>query len=255
MLRLLNEATPRPEVLVRVPERVPPPGLAPIATVTLLLYVVSALPLEFCATTTTAGVITRPAVVVLGWTVNARCVAVLPEPAMPMMWLIAASHAAASTATAIIMTCALRMGRSSRLLPVTFGSHIMQMRVLVGTSGYNYPEWKGPFYPPKLPAGVRCAFEFRHPSWFADDVYGLLRAGNAALCVADTEDVTTPLEATADFGYFRLRDEGYTKQVLAKWAETVRDMGRGWNDAFVFFKHEEAGIGPKLAQQFAGMIG
>src|SRR5438034_965431 len=144
------------------------------------------------------------------------------------------------------------------------------MRVLVGTSGYNYPAWKGPFYPPKLPAsgmlsyyaerplippGVRCAFEFRHASWFSDDVYGLLRGRNAALCIADTEEATTPLEVTADFGYFRLRDEGYSKEALAKWAETVRELGRGWNDAFVFFKHEESGIGPKLAQQFAGMVG
>ncbi len=233
------------------------------------------------------------------------------------------------------------------------------MRVLVGTSGYNYPEWKGPFYPAKLPAtkmlsyyaerlptveinytfyrmpnakivaawseatppqftfvlkapkrithdsrlkfvdkplayfcetaralgpklgpllfqlppnfkkdaerlrdllplipeGVRCAFEFRHATWFADDVYELLRGRNAALCIADTEEATTPLEVTADFGYFRLRDEGYSKKALAKWAESVRGLGQGWNDAFVFFKHEEAGIGAKLAQEFAGMVG
>jgi len=82
-----------------------------------------------------------------------------------------------------------------------------------------------------------------------------LRGRNAALCIADTEEATTPLEVTADFGYFRLRDEGYSKEALAKWAETVRELGRGWNDAFVFFKHEESGIGPKLAQEFAGMVG
>src|SRR3989442_6990736 len=102
MLRLLNVATPRAEVMVRVPERVPPPGLAPSATVTLFVYAVAALPLGFCATTTTAGVITRPAVVLLGCTVNTRCVAPLPEPARPMKWLRPASHAAASTAAAII---------------------------------------------------------------------------------------------------------------------------------------------------------
>jgi uncharacterized protein YecE (DUF72 family) len=107
---------------------------------------------------------------------------------------------------------------------------------------------------PLIPAGVRCAFEFRHATWFADDVYELLRGRNAALCIADTEDATTPLEATADFGYFRLRDEGYTKKELGKWAETVRGLGKGWTDAFVFFKHEEAGIGPKLAAQFATLV-
>jgi uncharacterized protein YecE (DUF72 family) len=60
-----------------------------------------------------------------------------------------------------------------------------------------------------LPPDLRCAFEFRHASWFADDVYDLLRARHAALCVADTEAGTTPLVATADLGYFRLRDQGY----------------------------------------------
>jgi uncharacterized protein YecE (DUF72 family) len=75
--------------------------------------------------------------------------------------------------------------------------------------------------------------------------------GNAALCVADTEEKHTPLVATADFGYMRLRDEGYTKQDLDEWGKRVRDLGQGWQDAFIFFKHEESGIGPKLAQEFA----
>ena len=76
----------------------------------------------------------------------------------------------------------------------------------------------------QLPAGLRCAFEFRHDSWFADDVYERLRAANAALCVADTEEATTPLEATADWGYFRLRDEGYTPADLEEWARAIRRL-------------------------------
>lgn len=232
------------------------------------------------------------------------------------------------------------------------------MRVLVGTSGYNYPEWKGTFYPPKLPAaqmlkyyaerlhaveinytfyrmpnaktvagwseatppdftfvlkaprrithdsrlkfvdkplaffcetaaglgsklgpllfqlppnfkkdtdrlryflpllppGVRCAFEFRHASWFVDEIYDLLRGRNVALCIADTEEATTALVPTADFGYFRLRDEGYTKKDLARWATKLRDLGTGWHDAFVFFKHEEAGIGAALALEFGEIL-
>jgi uncharacterized protein YecE (DUF72 family) len=107
----------------------------------------------------------------------------------------------------------------------------------------------------QFPADLRCAWEFRHESWFSDDVYDVLRTGNAALCVADTEDGTTPLVSTADFGYFRLRDEGYARQDLEQWAGTVRRLAQGWGDAFVFFKHEESGIGPKLAQQFARMLG
>ena len=232
------------------------------------------------------------------------------------------------------------------------------MRLRVGTSGYNFPEWKGSFYPPKLPsakwleyyatqlgtveinytfyrmpsartvagwdaatpaaftfvlkapqrithiarlknvdeplrffletarrlgpklgpilfqlppnftkdvdllgdlvtqfpADLRCAWEFRHASWFGDDVYEVLRTGNAALCVADTAEGTTPLEATADFGYVRLRDEGYAKRALEDWVAKVRGLGQAWTDAYVFFKHEEMGEGPKLAAKFAALF-
>jgi uncharacterized protein YecE (DUF72 family) len=106
----------------------------------------------------------------------------------------------------------------------------------------------------QFPADLRCAWEFRHESWFADDTYDALRTGNAALCVADTEAGHTPLVATADFGYLRLRDEGYQKQELGEWAQTVRDLGKTWQDAFIFFKHEESGIGPKLAQEFTALL-
>ncbi len=232
------------------------------------------------------------------------------------------------------------------------------MRVHVGTSGYNFPEWKGTFYPEKLPAAkmlayyaerlgtvevnytfyrmpnaktiagwaeatpehftfvlkapqrithiarlqgaddalryfcdtalglgarlgpilfqlppnfkqdlerlraflpqisqeIRCAFEFRHASWFSPDTYNLLRTRNVALCVADTEQGTTPAAVTADFGYVRLRDEGCAADDLAGWAQRIRDLGAGWKDAFVFFKHEESGLGPKLAQEFRELV-
>ena len=233
------------------------------------------------------------------------------------------------------------------------------MRLLVGTSGYNFPEWKGTFYPPKLPTAkwleyyamqlgtveinytfyrmptpkivagwdaatpagfsfvlkapqrithiarlknvdeplrffletarmlgpklgpilfqlppnftkdlgrlgdlltqfppdVKCAWEFRHASWFDAQVYDVLRTANAALCVADTADGTTPLEATADFGYVRLRDEGYSKKKLENWAERIGGLGKGWSDAYVFFKHEGKGEGPKLAAKFGALYG
>jgi uncharacterized protein YecE (DUF72 family) len=99
-----------------------------------------------------------------------------------------------------------------------------------------------------LPPGLVTAFEFRHPSWFDDAVYERLRARNAALCVADTDAATTPLVATADFGYLRLRDEGYGDADLARWARTVRAMG--WKRAHVFFKHEDSGTGPAFARRF-----
>ncbi len=105
-----------------------------------------------------------------------------------------------------------------------------------------------------LPRALRCAFEFRHDSWFSEDVYALLTRRNAALCIADTEKGTTPAEATADFGYLRLRDEGYSKVDFKKWGQTVRKLGAGWQDTFIYFKHEESGIGPALAQEFAALV-
>jgi uncharacterized protein YecE (DUF72 family) len=106
----------------------------------------------------------------------------------------------------------------------------------------------------RIPRGLRCSFEFRHASWFSDDVYERLRARNAALCVADTEKGTTPLIATADFGYFRLRDAGYTTKDLEEWGRTITMLGKGWRDAFVYFKHEEAGTGPAFARQLQALL-
>ena len=231
------------------------------------------------------------------------------------------------------------------------------MRLHVGTSGYNFPEWKGSFYPPKLPSAkwlefyaqqlgtveinytfyrmpnaktiagwnaatpegfafvlkvpqrithiarlrnvdeplraflelirklyaklgavlfqlppnfkkdiarlgdvltqfptdVRAACEFRHASWWSDDVYELLRSTNTALCIAHTEEGTTPLVATADFGYIRLRDEGYSETDLREWKQKIQAVGETWTDAYVFFKHEEKGMGPKLAREFGAL--
>jgi uncharacterized protein YecE (DUF72 family) len=103
---------------------------------------------------------------------------------------------------------------------------------------------------PLVDQEVRCAFEFRHASWFHPDTYALLRDRNVGLCIADTEAGTTARETTADFGYLRLRDEGYDDAALARWVDTVRSLGAGWQDAFVFFKHEDSGKGPELAARF-----
>lgn len=105
-----------------------------------------------------------------------------------------------------------------------------------------------------LPPDLRYAFEFRHPSWFADDVYAQLRGTNAALCIADTEAGTTPLVTTGDFGYLRLRDAGYSEADLAQWHLTVRRLGSAWRDIFVYFKHEESGVGPALARALDSLL-
>jgi uncharacterized protein YecE (DUF72 family) len=105
-----------------------------------------------------------------------------------------------------------------------------------------------------LPPDLQYAFEFRHLSWLADDVYERLRRRNAALCIADTGAGTTPLVTTADFGYLRLRDEGYGDDDLRRWAATVRGLAGLWRQAYVFFKHEESGIGPAFAQRLDALL-
>lgn len=105
-----------------------------------------------------------------------------------------------------------------------------------------------------IPGALRCAFEFRHESWLDPAVYDRLRAANAALCVADTEDATTPIETTADWGYLRLRDQGYTEADLAEWAGKIVALGPTWRDVFVYFKHEEAGTGPAFARQLEALL-
>jgi uncharacterized protein YecE (DUF72 family) len=106
----------------------------------------------------------------------------------------------------------------------------------------------------QLPADLRYAFEFRHASWHADDLYAQLERRNAALCIADSETGTTPVVATADFGYLRLRDEGYSETALAGWGHRVTELGARWRDTFVYFKHEESGIGPALAARFRALV-
>jgi uncharacterized protein YecE (DUF72 family) len=99
-----------------------------------------------------------------------------------------------------------------------------------------------------LPAGARAAFEFRHASWFEDDVFAALRSRGAALCLAEDEELATPVVATADWGYLRLRRQDYKDADVSAWAARVREQA--WSEAYVFFKHEDAGSGPRLAAQF-----
>ena len=105
-----------------------------------------------------------------------------------------------------------------------------------------------------LPGGIRAAFEFRHESWFDDEIFDTLKAREAALCIADTEKLETPKVATANYGYLRLRREDYARTDVERWTEFVREQGSGWKDVFIYFKHEEAGIGPKLARQMMELL-
>jgi uncharacterized protein YecE (DUF72 family) len=101
-----------------------------------------------------------------------------------------------------------------------------------------------------LPRERRAAFEFRHQTWFDDEIFGVLRDHDAALCLAEAEgDLKVPFVATADWGYLRLRCPSYDEAQLRTRLERV--LGQGWRDAFVFFKHEEDSVtSPLMALRF-----
>jgi uncharacterized protein YecE (DUF72 family) len=102
---------------------------------------------------------------------------------------------------------------------------------------------------------VRATFEFRHASWFDAEVFDRLRARNLSLCIADSEKLSTPVEMTASYAYFRLRDEGYTPADIERWAEIVATCAQGRDDVFVYFKHEDAGKGPEFGRALMALVG
>jgi uncharacterized protein YecE (DUF72 family) len=106
-----------------------------------------------------------------------------------------------------------------------------------------------------LPPHSCAAFEFRHASWMDAEVFARLRAAQLALCVADSEKFSTPVEITAPYAYFRLRDEGYTPGDLERWAGVIRASTAHCSDVFVYFKHEEAGKGPEFARTLLEALG
>lgn len=97
----------------------------------------------------------------------------------------------------------------------------------------------------ELPPGLCAAFEFRHESWLDDEVFARLQRRNLALCVADSEKRSTPIRITADVAYFRLRDQGYTPDDIARWAETIARETASCREVFVYFKHDQEGKGPE----------
>ena len=102
---------------------------------------------------------------------------------------------------------------------------------------------------PALPRAVQAAFEFRNPSWFTDEVFNLLKANNRALCIAETEERTTPDVVTADFAYYRYRKPSYTPEERRVMVDRIREhLGQDRN-VFAYFKHEETPEGALYAVQ------
>ena len=105
-----------------------------------------------------------------------------------------------------------------------------------------------------LPDDSTVAIEFRHPSWFDDEVFAALHAHNCALCAAETDDnENSNVISTAKWGYVRLRRSEYSRADLLQWKEKI--FSQQWDHAYVFFKPEDEGIGPKLAAEFIDLIG
>jgi uncharacterized protein YecE (DUF72 family) len=105
-----------------------------------------------------------------------------------------------------------------------------------------------------IPGGARAAFEFRDPSWDDDETSAALRSAGAALVVADTDEGESPPRVlpTADWGYLRLRRADYDEAALRAWADRIR--AQPWSEAFVFFKHEDEGRGPDLAEGLVRLL-
>jgi len=107
-----------------------------------------------------------------------------------------------------------------------------------------------------IPRTWRAAFEFRHAGWFTEETFDALRSRNASLVVAETDEeesgLQVPFVATADWGYLRLRRTSYGESDLRGWAARVQSAP--WREAFVFFKHEDEGTGPRLAADFRAMV-
>lgn len=105
-----------------------------------------------------------------------------------------------------------------------------------------------------VPKRWRITLEFRHRSWFEDDeVFGVLEAHDAALCISDQDGMATPLVATTGWGYVRLHKLDYDRPALERWADRLR--GLGWSDGFIYFKHDHGpGSGPPVAEALMALL-
>ena len=98
-----------------------------------------------------------------------------------------------------------------------------------------------------LPRTVPSAFEFRHASWFTDSTWDLLKSNNAALCVAETETLTTPDIATSPLVYYRFRKPSYTGEERRSMIDRIGQHVSAGRDVYAYFKHEETPEGALYA--------
>jgi uncharacterized protein YecE (DUF72 family) len=132
-----------------------------------------------------------------------------------------------------------RLGPTLFQLPPTFKKDVDRLGEFLGRLPRNWP----------------AALEFRHPSWFEEDVYRLLQARDVPLVAVDAgaEEVGAPLLPTATWGYLRLRRTDYGRAALQGWSDRIR--AQPWQEAWVFLKHEEGSpTGPAAAQELRQML-
>lgn len=104
-----------------------------------------------------------------------------------------------------------------------------------------------------LPSDRRFVVEFRHMSWFEEDVYDALRQRDIAMCVGEQEEFKCPVVSTASWGYLRLHRFDYDSAALAEWAKCV--ASQPWSEAYVYFKHDEGvGSGRPAVNAFAAAV-
>jgi len=182
---------------------------------------------------------------------------------MPKVELLERWAAETPAGFSFVLKASQRITHMARLDPAKAGDAVDHLWRVAGTLG----ERLGPILfqtPPnlkpdlerlrgflaRLPAGMRAAFEFRHPGWHDPAVIDALRDAGAAWCIAEDDDTAglPPVEATAGWGYLRLRRGEYAPAELDAWAARVAALP--WERAWVFFKHEGAGCPPLTALAF-----
>jgi uncharacterized protein YecE (DUF72 family) len=127
-----------------------------------------------------------------------------------------------------------RLGPVLFQLPPNLKKDLVRLRVFLDT----------------LPLDGRFTLEFRHASWYEDDVFDVLRARDIALCVTDQPEFASPVVATASWGYARLHKPSYDESALRTWSASLK--AQPWKEAYVFFKHDEGeGSGPPTVEAFA----
>jgi uncharacterized protein YecE (DUF72 family) len=111
-----------------------------------------------------------------------------------------------------------------------------------------------------FPKGYKLAFEFRDPSWFDQDIYDLLSAHKAALCIYDLEDNISPKELTAPWTYVRFHKPPgeynwhYDHEALSKWADDFVSWSEAGHTVYCYFNNDLEGAAPENARQMLDLI-